>query len=397
MNFFGARQSYLRVRLPHEPIKVSTVELFFDLVFVFAVTQLSHYMLEHLNLTGVMQTTLMFLAVWWAWIFTTWTTNWADPDKLPVRLALFALMLAGLVLSTSIPQAFESRGLAFAAAYVFMQVGRSLFMLWLLRHHHSSNFRNFQRITAWTTFSALFWITGGIAEPEIRQGQWATALLIEFLAPAVGFWTPGLGRSATRDWSVEGGHMAERCGLFVIIALGESILVTGATFSAQEWTPLAMAAAVVAFLGSVAMWWIYFNIGAEWARRQISKSDDPGQLARLVYTYIHIVIVVGIVVCAVADESLLAHPVGGVDAWTKTVMMGGPALFLLGDMLFKRAIIGHVPPSHFVGLALLVLLIPVSFSVSPLILSTGTTVALLIAAVWETVALRSYRAEMAHI
>ena len=104
--------------------KVTFVELFFDLVFVFAVTQLSHSLLEHFTAIGAVQTALMLMAVWWVWIYTSWATNWLDPEKTAVRLMLFALMLVGLVLSTSIPLAFEAKGLAFAGAYVFMQVGR---------------------------------------------------------------------------------------------------------------------------------------------------------------------------------------------------------------------------------------------------------------------------------
>src|SRR5690349_4255003 len=124
--------------------RVTFVELFFDLVFVFAVTQLSHSLLEHLSLAGALQTALLLLAVWWVWIFTSWVTNWVDPEAAPVRLMLFALMLAGLVLSTSLPQAFEARGWAFAGAYVLMQLGRSLFMLWVLASRDAGNFRNFQ-------------------------------------------------------------------------------------------------------------------------------------------------------------------------------------------------------------------------------------------------------------
>src|SRR5919109_3588280 len=138
----------LRARQAHEHSRVTFVELFFDLVFVFAVTQLSHLLLEHLSILGAVQTALLMMAVWWVWIFTSWVTNWLDPQRTPVRLMLFALMLAGLVLSMSIPEAFESRGIAFAAAYAFMQVGRSLFMLWALARHSQANFRNFQRITA---------------------------------------------------------------------------------------------------------------------------------------------------------------------------------------------------------------------------------------------------------
>src|SRR5262245_16468349 len=110
----------LRVREAHAHSRVTYVELFFDLVFVFAITQLSHLLLEHLTLGGLVQTTLLLMAVWWVWIYTSWVTNWLDPEKIPVRLLLFALMLAGLVLSTSIPEAFESKGLAFAGAYVVM-------------------------------------------------------------------------------------------------------------------------------------------------------------------------------------------------------------------------------------------------------------------------------------
>lgn len=227
----GASTNYLRARSPHEHNKVSFTELFFDLVFVFAITQLSHFLLKHLTLMGAVQTGILFLAVWWVWIFTSWVTNWVDPERTPVRLMMYGLMLAGLVLSTSIPEAFEGRGLSFALAYVSMQVGRSLFMIWALKQHDWDNFRNFQRITAWLATSALFWLAGGLAEHDLRLWLWLIALAIEYVSPSLGFRTPGLGRSATTDWLVEGGHLAERCGLFVIIALGESILVTGATFS----------------------------------------------------------------------------------------------------------------------------------------------------------------------
>ena len=216
------------------------------------------------------------MAVWWVWIYTTWVTNWLDPDKTPVRLMLFALMLAGLVLSTSIPEAFGGKALAFAGAYVFMQLGRSLFMLWALRGHSAGNYRNFQRINSWLALSAVFWIAGAFAEGEARLGLWIAALAIEYVAPSLGFWTPGLGRSTTADWDVEGGHLAERCGLFIIIALGESVLVTGATFAKLPWSPATVAAFATAFVGSAAMWWIYFNIGAERGSQRISQSERSG-------------------------------------------------------------------------------------------------------------------------
>ena len=285
---FGARTCLLRDRKPHEHSKVTFVELFFDLVFVFAITQLSHYLLDHFSVAGVLQTALMLMAVWWVWIYTSWATNWLDPQTTPVRIALFVLMLAGLVLSISIPDAFGTRGIGFAAAYV-TDAGWPLALHAVgVARHDGGNYRNFQRITSWFVLSALFWIAGAFADGQMRFALWAVALAIEYAAPAAGFWTPGLGRSTTAEWDISGAHIAERCGLFIIIALGKSILVTGATFGKMDWTAATIAAFAIAFIGSVAMWWIYFNIGAERAAEYIAASDDPGRHARVAYTYTHL-------------------------------------------------------------------------------------------------------------
>jgi low temperature requirement protein LtrA len=293
-------------------------------------------------------------------------------------------MLAGLVMSVSIPQAFDSRGLAFAAGYATIQIVRNLFMLWALREHSPGNYRNFKRIAAWHALAAAVWVAGGLVDGEARLAVWTVALAIEFLAPAIGFFLPGLGRSTVADWDIVGGHMAERCGLFIIIALGESILVMGATFGKMAITPATVAAFLIAFLGSVAMWWIYFNIGAEKARRSIEAASDPGRLGRLAYTYLHIPIVAGIIVAAVGDEAILAHPGGSTSVSVGCVVLGGPALYLAGNILFKQAIWGRMPLSHLGGLAMLAALVPLAFLVSPLALAAAATVVLVIVAAWET-------------
>ncbi len=190
-------RNLLRTRHEGGHARVTYVELFFDLVFVFAITQLSHSLLAHLDLAGALHTLLLFLAVWWVWIFTSWVTNWLDPDRTPVRLALLVLMLLGLLLSTSIPEAFGEKGLLFAFAYVAMQVGRSLFVLWALGDASPRNTRNFQRITIWLGFSAIFWIAGGLMEGEARLMVWIMALGLEYVAPSLGFRVPDLGRSKT--------------------------------------------------------------------------------------------------------------------------------------------------------------------------------------------------------
>jgi low temperature requirement protein LtrA len=372
----------LRSRDSHA--RVTFVELFFDLVFVFAVTQLSHSLVAHLTPGGALQTLFLLLAVWWVWMYTCWFTNWIDPDKPAVRMLLFALMLAGLLMSAAIPNAFGHEGLLFAIAYAFIQVVRSVFMVIALRGRDRVNYLNFQRITTWLAVSAAFWITGGLLEGYERTLAWTIALSIEICGPFAGFFVPGIGRSSTADWKVDGAHMAERCALFVIIALGESILVTGATAAARPATAAAVCAFVVAFLGSVAMWWIYFNIGAERGSKEIAGSADPGRVARDVYTYFHIPIVAGIVVCAVADEITIAHPDGHLELPAAVALLGGPALYLLGNLFFKRATAKNHPLSHLVGLGALALVAPFALLFTPLGLGAVTTLVLIVVAVWET-------------
>jgi low temperature requirement protein LtrA len=385
---FAARANYLRPRAGHGHHRVTNVELFYDLVFVFAVTQLSHGLLEHLTPLGAAQIALLMLAVWWAWIDTAWITNWLDPERSAVRLLLFALMLIGLVLSASIPKAFEDRAVPFAVSYAAIQIGRSLFMLWALKNHDAGNFRNFVRIIVWQTAAAVFWLAGAWAKGPLRLSLWSVAVAVETVGPLAGFWLPVLGRSATADWVVEGAHMAERCGLFVIIALGESVLVTGATFAGLSWTAEHIGAFLVAFAGSVAMWVIYFNIGADRSSRLIASSDDPGRLARNGYTYLHILIVAGIIVVAVGDDLALHHAGDHNEIGTAAVLIGGPALYLLGNALFKRLSAPNLPLSHLAGLGLLALLILAVPMTTPLVLSAATSAVLLVVAVWESVSLR---------
>ncbi|XXF80905.1 low temperature requirement protein A [Myxococcaceae bacterium GXIMD 01537] len=387
--------SLMRPREPGAASKVTNIELFFDLVFVYAVTQLSHALLEDLSPMGAVHVLLLLLAVWWVWIFTGWITNWLNPRHLAVRLMLLVLMFAGLLLSTALPEAFDSRGRVFAGAYVFMQVGRSLFMLWALRGSPLVAIRNFQRIVIWFAVSGLFWMVGAFGEGRERFVCWLVALAIEFVGPAAYFYVPGLGRSATKEWDVEGGHLAERCSLFVIIALGESVVMTGSSFAGSEQTTDTWLAFANAFLGCVAMWWIYFDLGAERGSRSIRESSDPGRTARLGYTYLHLLIVAGIFVSAVGDELSLSHPREPTTRESLMVLLGGPKLYLLGNALFKMSVNRtRFPLSHLGGLAALVLLAPVSHTLSLLGLAAATTAVLVGVAAWETLSLRSLRHEI---
>lgn len=333
---------------------VTPVELFFDLVYVFAITQLSHKLLEHFDVSGALQTALLLLAVWWAWVYTAWFTNWFDPEQRTVRFVLIAGMVASLLMSTSIPEAFGDRGMLFAVAYVALQVGRSLFVIWAARDSQMLRI-NFVRLVTWSILASLFWIAGALVSGPTRELLWVIAVLVDYAAPLVFFFVPGLGRSHTNDWNISGEHMAERAQLFVIIALGESILVTGATFSDLNISTEAIAGFVVAFLGSVALWWIYFDRAAGDAAEAIAHSSNPGALARSAYTFIHLPMIAGIVVTAVGDELQIAHPLGHAEPETVIALVAGPAIFLAGHALFKYCVFNVVSLSRLGAIAALIL------------------------------------------
>ena len=261
-------------------------------------------------------------------------------------------------------------------------------MCWALKNSHAGNYRNFIRISAWLCVSGVFWLWGALAETQTRYILWGIALLIEYLSPSLGFWTPGMGRSKSTDWNISGEHMAERCGLFIIIALGESLLVTGSTFANGPHDPWFVAAFITAFAGTVAMWWIYFNVGADHAAERIVHAEDPGRIARVAYTYLHVIIVAGIIVTAVSDEFVLAHPGGHTDGPTAFTVVLGPLLFLLGNLFFKRAVFQKWALSHLTGSALLLLVLPLFTLISPTELSAIVVAILVMVGMWENFAVK---------
>ncbi|MTW09503.1 hypothetical protein GM658_02730 [Pseudoduganella eburnea] len=368
------------------------VELFFDLVFVFAVTQLSHTLLKKLDAEGALQVGLLFMATWWVWIYTVWATNWFDPEKKTVRAALFALLVAGLLMSVSIPRAFSDLGWLFGASIMLQQSGRTLAMLAACRGEDGISLRrNFMRINVWIGGSGLLWVAGGLSAPESRIAWWLAALAVDLAAPMLFYFVPGLGRSTLADWNVDGSHMAERCALFVIIALGESLLVTGATFADLHFDTVTVFAFLLAVLGSILMWWLYFDHGLEQGHHRIVHSQTPGRHARNNYTYLHIPIVAGVIVGAVGDELVLSHPYSGNPA-AMAAIVGGPLIFLSGLALFKW--LAHTrawpPLSHLIGIGLLLVLgaLAVVMPLSPLLATIGCVLVLLFVAVWESCVLR---------
>lgn len=382
----------LRGRAGNEQ-QVTPFELFFDLVFVFAVTQLSHTLLEDLTPGGTAQTLLLLLVVWSAWVTTAWVTNWLDPDRLPVRLMLVWVMLASLFMSAAIPQAFDDRGLLFGAAVAAIHVGRAAFAFTTLRASLGRTdplTRTFQRTLSWHLTAAIPWVTGGLVEGRARYLLWGLALTMNYGAPLIGYWVPGLGSSRTQEWAIQGPHLAERCRLFIIIALGESLLATGTAFGESEASAAATAALVVAFVGSVALWWVYFHDSAERASRVLAAAADPGRLARDAYTLFHLPMVAGIIAIAAADEFTIAHPGEPGTPASIALTLGGTVLFLAGHALFKQAVFDEPPWPQLVAILLLAALVPVGLAAPTLALAAAVGLVLVGLAGWETLSRRSH-------
>jgi low temperature requirement protein LtrA len=322
--------------------RATTLELFYDLVFVFAVTQVSHLLLDHLNWEGVGQSALVLLVVWWSWNYTTWVTNELDPRAVVVRLLLIALMLASLLMAIAIPEAFGDKALLFAGSYVAIQVGRHLFLTFVAAEPGTIERLRAGRILIWFLAAGALWIAGALADGSTRTVLWLAALALDYAAPLATFWVPGLPRLRPEAWDVGSGHFAERFQLFIIIALGETIVITGATTSELDLTTVRIFAFGLAFLATAALWWLYFSLVASIAERRLALAENRTVLARDAYTYLHVVIVAGILLSAVGDELVIEHPTEELPDAEVAVVVSGPALYLLAHVALRLRMTGTI-------------------------------------------------------
>ena len=384
-----------RRQVAAEEQRATSLELFYDLVFVFAITQVSHLLLEHLTWAGAGQALLVLLVVWWSWNYTTWVTNELDPESLSVRLLMIALMLATLLMAIAIPQAFGEHALLFAGSYVAIQVGRHTFLTFAAAEPGTIERERAGRILAWFVAAGVLWIAGALVDGPARVAFWLAALALDYGGPLVTFRVPGLPRVAPEAWSVGTEHFAERFGLFVILALGESIVITGATTSALDLDTARFVAFGMAFLLTAALWWLYFTSVARIAQRHLELSENRTLLARDAYTYLHLIIVAGVIVSAVGDELVIAHPLEVLPGDQVAAVIAGPAIYLLAHALFRLRMAGSVSWKRLGG-ALVCVLVGVVGVYVPALVVAALLIAVLVAVIvseYVAAARRSARGE----
>jgi low temperature requirement protein LtrA len=368
------------VRSRGQEQRATYFELFFDLVYVFAITQLSHHLLAELTWAGAAESAFLLCAVYWAWNYTTWMTNWFDPEVAVVRLVLVLVMLASLLMAVSIPEAFGDHGLLFAASYCALQVGRNAFVVAVTPP--GPFHRNFQQILGWSLLSVPLWIGGALVHGDARWTLWLGAFGLDLAAPLARFWLPRFGGGTPMiEWAIDAGHFAERFQLFVIIVLGESIVLAGATATDVGLDASVVVALGFAFLASVALWWLYFGQVATVAVRRMAAAEVPGQVGRDAYTYLHLPIVAGILLTAVGDELVIAHPGDELGTAGALVALGGPALYLLGIVAFGARVGRHQPWTRTAAAVLLLAAVPLAAE-APGLLVAGLVAALLITLVF---------------
>src|SRR5215207_1551330 len=380
-----------RRQVAAEEQRATSLELFYDLVFVFAITQVSHLLLEHLTWAGAGQALLVLLVVWWSWNYTTWVTNELDPESLSVRLLMIALMLATLLMAIAIPQAFGEHALLFVGSYVAIQVGRHTFLTFAAAEPGTIERERAGRILTWFVAAGVLWIAGALVDGPARVAFWLAALALDYGGPLVTYRVPGLPRVAPEAWSVG----TERFGLFVILALGESIVITGATTSALDLDTARFVALGMAFLLTAALWWLYFTSVARIAQRHLELSENRTLLARDAYTYLHLIIVAGVIVSAVGDELVIAHPLEVLPGDQVAAVVAGPAIYLLAHVLFRLRMAGSVSWKRLSGALVCVLIGGVGVFVPALVVA-ALLIAVLVAVIvseYVAAARRSARGE----
>jgi low temperature requirement protein LtrA len=354
------------LRRPGEPRRANYLELFFDLVFVVALAQLSQDLIQDLTWSDAYQTLVLLLAMWWIWTVTTWTTDLYDPQRPTIQLLVTATMLGTLLMVVALPDAFGERGLVFAGVYVAVHLGRQVFLVLALRGHELQ--RRSMRLLAWFSVSAVPWIAGALVAGTARGVLWTLAVAVDYTGGRLRFPTPGLGRSPKSEWSVGAEHLAERYRQLFIIALGELILVTALTLSDRGLAAGRTVAFVVSFVGTALFWRIYIHRAGELLPAAIATARDPDRLARSALVA-HLTMLAGVVATAVGDELVIAHPLGHTQPAWVAVILGGPALFLAGRARFEYAVFARVSRNRPIGLLVLAALAPPMLLMPPLLVA----------------------------
>ncbi|MCO1595348.1 low temperature requirement protein A [Micromonospora sp. RHAY321] len=368
------------------PQRATLLELFLDLVFVAALALTSRTLAQRLDWVGAFQAVLLLMAIWWVWSATALATDLYRKQRPPIFVTTLWVMLGTILLAGSLPGAFAEHALLFASAYVAIQVGRGIFLVAALRGRRAAQLPA-RRFIFWFVVSAVPWLAGGLVAGPARGLLWAAALAVDYGSAWLRYPTPRVGRLPMPQYAVAADHLAERYQQFFTLALGDLILVTTLAFADNEVTPIRTAALLVGFAATVLLWQIYVHRAGALLEAAIEASRDPGGFVRSA-PYTHLLMVAGVVATAAGFEVVILHPTEQTPPWLAAVILGGPALFLVGRARFEYEVFSRVSPSRVVALLVLVLAGP-ALVLTPALVA-GLAAALVLAGVAVSDGIRAY-------
>jgi low temperature requirement protein LtrA len=379
---------------PEEEKRTEFIELFFDLVFVFAFTQVTTLALEDTSAAGFARAALVFALIWWAWSAYAWLTDAIDVENIPTRLFIFAAMLAAFFMALAVPNAFSDEARWFVLAYFVVRVLQIVLYIWGVRHDPVQRIA-VGRLAPAFLIAPVIVVAGGFMDDPARTTLWVVSLVVDVAG------TLFAAGASDGQFRVAPSHFAERYALIVIIALGESIVAIGLAAEGLTEDGVYALTVAVSFAGAAAAWWAYFDwvqIAAEHALAR-AEAAIRGPLARDVYTFFHYPIVLGIIFLAVASKKTLAAPTEPLSGAGRAALGLGMAVFLLGFVLIRLRVVQRVAWER-IGAALAVVLVVLVFDdADALVLLTLSVVALAAALAIEAFRLREARArfrEAAH-
>ena len=368
--------------------QVTPLELFFDLVFVFAITQVTSLLAHDPTWRGVLHGMLVLAALWWAWTTFASLTSAIDVDEGGVRLAMLASTLAMLFVALAVPGAFGDDAVLFGVAYVVVRLFH-LVLSAIVGRDEPNRRSALVRFAPTAILGASLLVLAGFLHGNERIAVWVIALAIDYLGPVV----IGIGRG----WRIAPEHFAERHGLIVLIALGESIIAIGAG-AGFELVAGVMAAAALGLVVVSALWWLYFDVASILARRRLTQASglEQAQLARDAYNYLHMPMVAGIVLFALGLKTTIGHVGEALDTVPAVALCGGAALYLLGHIAFLFRTTGRVFRRRTVGAVALLALTPAAVAIPALAALALVSAVCSVVVAYEVIRYRAARVLVRH-
>jgi low temperature requirement protein LtrA len=368
---------------------VKPLELFFDLVFVLALTQCTALMADDPTWEGLARGLLVLGVLWWSWVGYSWLTSVVDPEEGIVRFAIFAAMASLLVVALCVPEAFDDSALLFACAYGLVRGAH--IALFVVASRGDPGFRkSVTGLGIGTAIGVGLLVAASFADGALQGGLWALALLLDMGEPYL---------FGADDWKLSPGHFAERHGLIVIIALGESIVAIGVGAEGLEVDAGVVAASVLGIAAAAALWWLYFDIVALVAERRLANAAvgrEQNEIARDSFSYLHFPMVAGIVLVALGMKKTLEHVGDPLEVVPAVAMLGGTGLYLLAHVAFRWRNVHRFSVQRVVTAVVLAAFLPLALEIPALgtLAVVAATLSVLIA--YETVHFAELRDRLRH-